>query len=117
MAASVTGVRVDRLRNVVAAARALPGQRPLTHVMLHSPAMAETLERRVAVAPPDVVLAYCTGMARYALEPPLAGLPFLLDMVDVDSEKWAALGEAVPPPRSWICRRRPRCCASSRGRL
>ena len=45
--------------------------------------------RIVAGDRPDVVLAYCSGMARFALEPPLDGLPFVLDMVDVDSAKWA----------------------------
>ena len=38
--------------------------------------------------PPDLVVAYCSGMARFALEPPLVDLPFVLDMVDVDSVKW-----------------------------
>jgi glycosyltransferase involved in cell wall biosynthesis len=44
-------------------------------------------------------------MARFALEPPLAGLPFVLDMVDVDSEKWATLGASTRGPRGWIYRR------------
>jgi glycosyltransferase involved in cell wall biosynthesis len=44
-------------------------------------------------------------MARFALQPPLQGCPFVLDMVDVDSEKWATLGQTTRGPRGWIYRR------------
>jgi len=36
----------------------------------------------------------------------------VLDMVDVDSAKWAAFGEAASFPRSWIFRREARCLAA-----
>src|SRR4029077_9203815 len=57
---------------------------------------------------PDLVVAYCSGMARYALEPPLDRFPFVFDMVDVDSEKWAALGRTSGPLKGWIYRREAR---------
>jgi sugar transferase (PEP-CTERM/EpsH1 system associated) len=41
-------------------------------------------------------------MARLALEPPLNQLPFVLDMVDVDSEKWRLLSQKTRPPFSWV---------------
>ena len=41
-------------------------------------------------------------MARFALEPPLNGLPLVLDMVDVDSMKWRALGETAAIPARWV---------------
>jgi glycosyltransferase involved in cell wall biosynthesis len=47
-------------------------------------------------------------MARFALEPPLAGLPFVLDMVDVDSAKWANLGRQARPPMRWVYARESR---------
>jgi len=49
-----------------------------------------------------VVLAYCSSMARFALEPPLDRFPFVLDMVDVDSEKWRTLGRTAAAPKCWI---------------
>jgi sugar transferase (PEP-CTERM/EpsH1 system associated) len=110
--ASVTGVRISRVRNLVSAALALPGSRPLTHVLLHSPRMRVILQQCVKETCPDVVVAYCTGMARYALEPPLAGLPFVLDMVDVDSEKWEALANTSAAPARWIYRREARSLRS-----
>ena len=88
---SVTPVRVHKFSRIVAGALALPTRVPLTHVLLHSRAMPEVLAGIRQQTDPQVVLAYCTSMARYAMEPALDGLPWVLDMVDVDSEKWAAL--------------------------
>jgi sugar transferase (PEP-CTERM/EpsH1 system associated) len=97
VAASVVAVPVSRAARLATAAFALATQRPLTHVLLHSPAVAPALRALVSRAAPDAVLAYCTAMARYAMEPPLEGVPWVLDMVDVDSEKWATLAAGGGP--------------------
>jgi polysaccharide biosynthesis protein PslH len=102
---SVSVARVPRLRNRVSGALALTGTRPLTHSLLDSPAIRPILNRLVETRRPDVVLAYCSGMARFALEPPLAGLPLVIDLVDVDSCKWAELAATTAPPLKWIYRR------------
>jgi sugar transferase (PEP-CTERM/EpsH1 system associated) len=96
--------RVPRWRNLARVPLALPGRTPLTHVLLNA-GLGRLLTTHVKRHPPDVVLAYCSGMARLALEPPLRGIPFVLDMVDVDSEKWRALGRKTGGPRGWIYRR------------
>lgn len=106
--ASIDGAPAAGPRRFVDAALALPGPVPLTHVLLHSHRMREILQRRVHIAQPHVLVAYCTGMARYALEPPLRDLPCVLDMVDVDSEKWAALAQQTSGPRGWVFRREAR---------
>ncbi len=97
MAASVVPIRISRAARLPAAALSLATDRPLTHVLLHHPRMVSALRALVSRARPDVVLAYCTAMARYAVEPPLAGIPWVLDMVDVDSEKWRSMGESKGP--------------------
>ena len=51
---------------------------------------------------PDAVLAYCSGVAPLSLEAPLAGIPFVLDMVDVDSAKWKAFAADARLPKSWV---------------
>jgi sugar transferase (PEP-CTERM/EpsH1 system associated) len=89
----------------VAGAFALAGSRPLTHSLLDSPAIGPLLDRLVRTRRPDVVLAYCSGMARFALEPPLAGLPLVIDLVDVDSCKWNELASTAASPMKWIYRR------------
>ncbi|MCC7009128.1 MAG: TIGR03087 family PEP-CTERM/XrtA system glycosyltransferase [Acidobacteria bacterium] len=106
-ATRVVTVRVPRIANRARAAMSLASGRPLTHVLLDG-AVAPTLERLDAPAAFDLVLAYCSSMARFAMSPPLAGTPFVLDMVDVDSAKWDALARRSRGPRGWIYRREAR---------
>ena len=106
--ASVSAAPVNRRRRLIAAAAALPGSRPLTHVLLHSPEVPRLIDRIVAGTPPDVVVAYGTAMAQYVFEPPLKTLPCLLDMVDVDSEKWASLSTTARQPMRTVYRREAR---------
>jgi sugar transferase (PEP-CTERM/EpsH1 system associated) len=108
MCRSVTLAPVSPLRRYPAAVRAVFAGRPLTHALLDSPAMAPALARLVRDRRPDVVIAYCSGMARFAMDEPLASIPFVLDMVDVDSQKWASLGAANHSPKAWVYRREGR---------
>jgi sugar transferase (PEP-CTERM/EpsH1 system associated) len=108
MGVEVTALRVPRLRNYVNSVVHLVGRRPLTHVLLDAPGVVPALGAIVERRPPDVVLAYCSGMARFALAPPLAGFPLVVDLVDVDSEKWAALASSAGWPMSWVYRREAR---------
>src|SRR5262249_14419958 len=95
--------------NLMSAALALPTDVPLTHALLHAPGMDAAIERLTRDWFPDVVLAYCTGIAPLALAPPLDRVPMILDVVDVDSAKWAAFGEAGRFPRAWIYTREAKC--------
>jgi sugar transferase (PEP-CTERM/EpsH1 system associated) len=106
-ASSTHIARVNGLRNRVRSVLAMPGQRPTTHTMLDSP----ELDAAIAAATreqPDVVLAYCSGMARLAMSGSLRSYPCVLDMVDVDSEKWKALAAVSSAPLSWVYRREAR---------
>ena len=97
IARSVTAIPVSRPARLAAAALSLAGDRPLTQVLLHSPAIHPALRSLIARERPEVAVAFCTAMARYTVEPPLAGVPWILDMVDVDSEKWRTMGQASGP--------------------
>jgi sugar transferase (PEP-CTERM/EpsH1 system associated) len=108
-ASDVTLVPVAHVRNKVRAAAGLLGTKPLTHFLLDGPRFRSELARIARSWRPDVVLAYCSGMARFAMEPPLAGLPFVLDMVDVDSLKWEALADNASVPMRWIYGREAVC--------
>jgi glycosyltransferase involved in cell wall biosynthesis len=44
-------------------------------------------------------------MARFAMQSPLDRVPFVLDFVDVDSQKWRDMAAASRGPKSWIYRR------------
>lgn len=107
-AAEVDVVRIPRFRNHLLALPRLGSQTPLTHLLLDAPEMRGVLKTKVA-REPDVVLAFGSGMARFALEPPLLGIPLVLDMVDADSAKWEALGAKSGLPMSWVYRREARC--------
>ncbi|MGC4081720.1 MAG: TIGR03087 family PEP-CTERM/XrtA system glycosyltransferase [Vicinamibacterales bacterium] len=97
----VTAVRVPSYRNRLNAAFALAGRQPLTHVLLNARDVMPAITRIVEARPPDVVLAYCSSMAQFALQPPLAGIPLVLDLVDLDSAKWNDLaGKSRAPLRS-----------------
>jgi len=101
-------VRLPWLTNRWRATLALTGDVPLTHVLLDSNAIRPRLENTLSTFRPDLVMAFCSGTARFALEPPLSTLPFVLDMVDLDSEKWRALATQTRGPLRWIYRREAR---------
>jgi len=103
-----TAVHVPRLRNYATGALALAGTQPLTHVLLDTPEWAQALRGVLQRREPDVVLAYCSSMARFAMEAPLVDYPLVVDLVDVDSQKWAALAETASQPKRWIFEREVR---------
>ena len=101
----VTALHVAKARNYLGGALKILSTTPLTHSLLDSPGMVGALQEIVRCRPPDVVLAYCSGMARFAMAPPLERIPLVLDFIDVDSRKWRDLSETTSPPLSWIYRR------------
>jgi sugar transferase (PEP-CTERM/EpsH1 system associated) len=101
----VAASRVTRLRNIVRGAAQLASPRPLTHALLDAAAAHREVAQLVAAAPPDVVVAYCSGMAKFAMDPTLAPYPLVVDLVDVDSQKWRQLAAETSGPRAWIYRR------------
>jgi polysaccharide biosynthesis protein PslH len=109
---AVTTARVSRVRNYVRGAAGLLSSTPLTHMLLDSPGMRDAIARSLRDGEPDVVLAYCSGMARFALEAPLDRYPFVLDVVDVDSGKWADFARVARGPRRWLYRREARCLSA-----
>ena len=105
MGVRVSAIQTPRIRNFANATLRLSGRRPLTHLLLDAPGLAAAIRGIVRERPPDVVLAYCSGMARFALESPLSSFPLVVDLVDVDSQKWAALSQSSPWPMRWIYER------------
>jgi polysaccharide biosynthesis protein PslH len=108
-------VTVPRWWNLVRGIAHLPGRTPLTHVLLDAPAVNGAITETSTEHPPDVIFAYCSGMARFALHPAIATIPLVFDMVDVDSLKWSALSERSRPPLRWVYAREARTLARFEG--
>jgi sugar transferase (PEP-CTERM/EpsH1 system associated) len=105
VAARVTTVRVPRYRNYVRGVAMLPAAIPLTHVLLDGPGRPAVIDASVRQRRPDVVFAYGSGTARWAMDPPLADIPAIIDFVDMDSQKWRELADTARAPLSWVYRR------------
>lgn len=101
----VTTLRVSTWRSRIRGAAALLTRMPLTHALLDAAGMHAALGTICEERPPDVVLAYCSSMARFAMQAPLNQFPMVLDFVDVDSCKWRDMAATAPVPLSWIYRR------------
>ncbi len=107
--ASVQVARVPKWQNLARGVVQLPTSRPLTHALLDSPDIAPAIARAIKKRAPDVVLAFCSGMVRFAMAPPLLHIPCVLDMVDADSAKWASLAGSSGFPKRWVYAREARC--------
>lgn len=105
VASLVTAVRVPRVWNYARSVAALAGSVPLTHVLLDAPDIRGALREAVDQRRPDLVFAYGSGMARFALEPLLDRIPLVVDFVDMDSQKWRELAGSAALPMSWLYRR------------
>jgi sugar transferase (PEP-CTERM/EpsH1 system associated) len=101
----VTALPVGKLRSAARAAAAGVTGMPLTHALLDAAGMSGALQEIYDTRRPDVVFAYCSSMARFAMQPPLNQVPMVLDFVDVDSRKWRDMAAATRPPLSWVYRR------------
>jgi len=111
VAESYDVLRLPQWRNRIRAGLALAGSTPLTHVLLDHPDARARLAARIASFDPHVVISFCSGMARLAIEPPCDSLPFVLDMVDVDSAKWRDLSLAAAWPLRYVYAREATCLA------
>ncbi len=114
--ATTTIARVPRLLNHARGAVLLPTSRPLTHVLLDSPEVIPAIHRLIRQHRPDLVFAFCSGMMRFAMLPPLDKVPCILDMVDADSAKWDDLSRIKPVPARWIYAREARCLGAFEAR-
>jgi len=83
-----------------------PGQ-PLSLAWFHEPGLARWVRAGLGARRYEAVLAYSSAMAAYV--PPGPGGPLrILDMVDVDSEKWRAYAASESGPKRLVWAREAR---------
>lgn len=94
--------RARPMRRRAAAAQALLTGKAITPAAMLDPRLAQQIIDRHRDQPFDVVLSYCTGMVGYvrALRDAAGEMAFrhVLDLVDVDSQKWAGFAESARGP-------------------
>jgi sugar transferase (PEP-CTERM/EpsH1 system associated) len=99
-------VFAPRLHQFAARVRALPylvTKTPLTLPCFWSNDLARAVSEAGKTRTYDRVVVYCSAMAPYAK---LAGsVPLIVDLVDVDSDKWRQYASCSKPPMSWVYRR------------
>lgn len=99
-------VTVAPLHRTWARVRALPsvfGSRPLTLPYFHSLALARQIKRALGTRSYDRVFVYSSSMAPYVES--VDSIPIVMDLVDVDSDKWAQYARFARFPFSALYRR------------
>ncbi len=76
--------------------------RAFTLGFFYSQRMAGRVREAVASRNYDLIFIYCSSMAQYAEM--ADSIPWVLDMVDVDSEKWVQYARHTRPPSCWFYR-------------
>jgi sugar transferase (PEP-CTERM/EpsH1 system associated) len=78
---------ISREAGLLRAVAALPGKQPLTMAFFSSRPLTRRIAELTRDKRFDIVVAYSSATAPYAEQ--VSGVPRVLDMVDVDSAKWA----------------------------
>jgi sugar transferase (PEP-CTERM/EpsH1 system associated) len=102
-------VTVARLAPVLGRLRALPfllTRKALTLPYFYSTDLAAAVHRSLQTRSYDRIFVYCSSMAQYVSG--VKGIPIMIDLVDVDSDKWAQYAKFSTFPFSAIYRREGR---------
>lgn len=76
--------------------------RSITEGWFYSRRLARWIDEVSRKQPFDAVVCFCSGMAGYTSRPGLEQAPLILDLVDVDSEKWLQFSRSGSGPKSWL---------------
>jgi sugar transferase (PEP-CTERM/EpsH1 system associated) len=92
---------VARLR----ALKYLPTASPLTIPYFFSATLQTEVRKALVTRHYDRIFVYCSAMAQYVEIPEARGIPLVVDLVDVDSDKWRQYSSYAPFPYSSIYKR------------
>ena len=98
--AEVKAVSVSPLRQRMRSLTGFRPGRPLSASYFHAPALASWVRRTIDQHQIGRVFVYSSPMMEYV--PTRHGLRTILDLVDVDSEKWREMAIHAPVPQRWI---------------
>jgi len=89
----VAAVPLGRYARWASAAWSLLAGRTATEGLFYSRELKQTVHRWAEETRFDAAFAFCSSMVQYLDAPGLAGVPAIVDLVDVDSQKWLDYAE------------------------
>jgi sugar transferase (PEP-CTERM/EpsH1 system associated) len=78
--------------------------RSLSEGLFASKALARTLRKWTQESSFDIVVASSSALVPYLRDPALRDLPTVVDLIDVDSQKWQDFAGASRAPKKWLYR-------------
>jgi sugar transferase (PEP-CTERM/EpsH1 system associated) len=100
--------RLDRRFDAVSHLKALASGEALSVALYRDRGLAEWVSRTLETVRPDVVFVCSSNMAPYVLAHPRRGRRRIVDLVDVDSEKWRVYAANASGPMPWLYGREAR---------
>ncbi len=98
--ASATLIPLNRLTGNIKALLSLPTNTPPSVAYFNSAALHQAVKRLVATHGIEAMVVYSSTMSQYV--PPEFRPHTVVDMADVDSEKWLDYAQEKRPPMSWV---------------
>ncbi|QJW93360.1 TIGR03087 family PEP-CTERM/XrtA system glycosyltransferase [Frigoriglobus tundricola] len=100
----VAAVPVGRRVRWANAARSLAAGGSLSEGLFASKALTRVLRRWTAEVRFDAVVASSSALVPYLQDAALRAVPKVVDLIDVDSQKWLDFAAASRPPKKWLYR-------------
>src|SRR5437660_4621607 len=107
--------KIPVLRSRARAMAAALSGRPFSLGFFFSPSMKQRIEEALTSQTYDLILVFSSQMAQYVES--VTSIPRIIDMVDVDSNKWEQYAEHTLPPSSWLWQREGKNLAKFENRI
>ena len=108
---------LDRRWAKLTCLRGLLTNEPLSVTFYHDRGLAAWVRQTLATVQPDVIFICSSNMAPYVLDTGYRGRVCLVDLADVDSEKWREYARTGSFPMSWVHAREWRQTAALERRI
>jgi polysaccharide biosynthesis protein PslH len=109
--------RLDRARAKITSLTGLLTGEPLSVVFYRDRGLQNWVRQVLKDIKPQIIFVFSSNMAPYILDLQKANAFCLVDMVDMDSEKWRAYSQTSSFPMSWVYKREWRKIAALEARI
>jgi sugar transferase (PEP-CTERM/EpsH1 system associated) len=117
LCASAHFAPLDRKHAKILCLRGLLTGEPLSVTFFYDRGLANWVGEVLRTIRPQVIFVCSSNMASYVLDRDCNNAVRLVDLADVDSEKWRAYAESGRPPMRWVHRREWRKTAALEARI